>query len=292
MPNPVERFSSQIGKVEASLYADLNKIANQLNQLSDTELINIIREVNFFQDLLDRGYADAVNGLIDSYGDNLSKIVKEARKRGIRDIGGATVNQLELLQELDTRTLLGNANLFSERLTNELFSGIVSGENIGSIIKRLSETVPLATHQLNVAAYDSFRQFDDLSRYKVFEGADVTWTYVGPMDELTRDACADTILNEPSTGYTESEVKSSKTPFGERGGFNCRHSWMIHESPNKVEETVFTPGKGLPKKYKNFKTTDLNKTQLKQYGRLSKFRSTKRITGQQFTDGLIRILNK
>ena len=228
MPNPVERFSSQIGKVEASLYADLNKIASQLNQLSDTELINIIREVNFFQDLLDRGYADAVNGLIDSYGDNLSKIVKEARKRGIRDIGGATVSQLELLQELDTRALLGNANLFSERLTNELFSGIVSGESISSIVKRLSETVPLATHQLNVAAYDSFRQFDDLARYKVFEGADVTWTYIGPSDNRTREACRKTIENEPKGGYTEEKVAASDTPFGVRGGFNCRHSWMVH----------------------------------------------------------------
>mgnify|MGYP003634436908 FL=1 len=28
-------------------------------------------------------------------------------------------------------------------------------------------------------------------------------------------------------GYTESEVNSSETPFGIRGGFNCRHSWQI-----------------------------------------------------------------
>ena len=227
MPDPVERFSSQIGRVEASLYADLNKIATQLNQLSDTELINIIREVNFFQDLLDRGYADAVNGLIDSYGDNLSKIVKEARKRGIRDIGGATVSQLELLQELDTRALLGNANLFSERLTNELFSGIVSGESIGSIVKRLSESVPLATHQLNVAGYDSFKQFDDLARYKVFEGADVTWTYIGPLDDRTSEACRKTIEDEPNGGFSVDKLPSD-TPFVVRGGFNCRHSWMVH----------------------------------------------------------------
>ena len=228
MPNPVERFSSQIGKVEASLYADLNKIASQLNQLSDTELINIIREVNFFQDLLDRGYADAVNGLIDSYGDNLSKIVKEARKRGIRDIGGATVSQLELLQELDTRALLGSAKSFSDRLTNELFSGIVSGESIGSIVKRLSET-KLLPHQLNVAVYDSFKQFDDLARYKVFEGADVTWTYDGPFDDKTRDACRKTIENEIEDGpYTEEKAAASGTPFGVRGGFNCRHSWLVY----------------------------------------------------------------
>jgi len=184
--------------------------------------------VNNFTDLLTFGYADAVNGLIDSYGDNLSKIVKEARKRGIRDIGGATVSQLELLQELDTRTLLGSAKSFSDRLTNELFSGIVSGENISSIVERLSET-KLLPHQLNVAVYDSFKQFDDLARYKVFEGADVTWTYDGPFDDKTRDACRKTIENEIEDGpYTEEKAAASGTPFGVRGGFNCRHSWLVY----------------------------------------------------------------
>ena len=229
MPDPVERFASQIQRVEAALYADLTKVANQLRSLSDTELINTLRELNLFQDLLDRGYADAVNGLIDSYGDNLSRIVKEARKRGIRDIAGGTVSQLELLQELDTRRLLGNLSEYADRLTNALFSGIVSGESIGLIIKRLSETVPLATHQLNVAAYDSFRQFDDLARYRVFEGANVRWEYVGPVDDRNRDVCRATIENQPSKGYTEAQVKSSNTPFGIRGGFNCRHEWMVYE---------------------------------------------------------------
>ena len=229
MPDPVERFASQIQRVEAALYADLTKVANQLSSLSDTELINTLRELNLFQDLLDRGYADAVNGLIDSYGDNLSRIVKEARKRGIRDIAGATVSQLELLQELDTRRLLGNLSEYADRLTNALFSGIVSGESIGLIIKRISETGPLATHQLNVAAYDSFRQFDDLARYRVFEGANVRWEYVGPVDDRNRDVCRETIENQPSKGYTEAQVKSSNTPFGIRGGFNCRHEWMVYE---------------------------------------------------------------
>ena len=28
-------------------------------------------------------------------------------------------------------------------------------------------------------------------------------------------------------GYTEEQVLSSDTPFGFRGGFNCRHSWEV-----------------------------------------------------------------
>ena len=102
MPDPVETFASQIGKLETALFADLNKIAQRLDSLSDTELITVIRELNFFQELLDRGYEEAVNGLMDAYEGQLSSIVKEARDRGIRTIKGATVEQLDLLQEFDT----------------------------------------------------------------------------------------------------------------------------------------------------------------------------------------------
>lgn len=223
----MEQFSSQIGKLETALFADLGKIAQRLDRLSDTELITMIRELNFFQELLDRGYTEAVNGLMDAYEGQLSTIVSEARKRGIGTIKGATVAQLELLQELDTRALLGNANAFANTLTEGLFSGIIAGESPSSIVSRLTETVNLETHQLNVAVHDGFRKFDDIARHKVFEGEDVRWTYVGPVDDRTRDICMDTISNEPAKGYTENEVLTSNTPFGDRGGFNCRHSWMV-----------------------------------------------------------------
>lgn len=223
----MEQFSSQIGKLETALFADLGKIAQRLDRLSDTELITMIRELNFFQELLDRGYTEAVNGLMDAYEGQLSTIVSEARKRGIGTIKGATVAHLELLQELDTRALLGNANAFANTLTEGLFSGIIAGESPSSIVSRLTETVNLETHQLNVAVHDGFRKFDDIARHKVFEGEDVRWTYVGPVDDRTRDICMDTISNEPAKGYTENEVLTSNTPFGDRGGFNCRHSWMV-----------------------------------------------------------------
>jgi len=61
----------------------------------------------------------------------------------------------------------------------------------------------------------------------VFKGADVKWIYMGPQDAFTRDECQSTKDNEPKDGYTESEASSSDTPFGTRGGFNCRHSWEI-----------------------------------------------------------------
>lgn len=80
---------------------------------------------------------------------------------------------------------------------------------------------------MNVAVDTAIKTFDDTARYQVFKGQDVRWTYFGVLDDRTRDICRETIENEPAEGYTEEEVNNSKTPFGFRGGFNCRHSWTL-----------------------------------------------------------------
>ena len=218
---------SQIRNIENKLLDDLKAIAKGMDKLTDTELVAIARELDFFQELLDRGYTNAVNGLMEAYEGKIEDIAKEATKRGIATIQSATIEQIQLLQDLEAESLLGKATTYANDLKDGLFKGIVSGERPSQIVARLAETINLETHQLNVSVNDGIRQFDDLARHKVFEGEDVRWTYVGPLDATTRDICRETIANEPTKGYTEAQVNSSATPFGVRGSFNCRHSWMV-----------------------------------------------------------------
>ena len=218
---------SQIQNIENKLLDDLKTIARGMDKLSDTELVAIARELDFFQELLSRGYTNAVNGLMEAYEGKIEDISKEAKKRGITAIQGATIEQIQLLQDLEAENLLGKATTYANELKDGLFKGIVSGERPSQIVARLADTIKLETHQLNVSVTDGIRQFDDVARHKVFEGEDVRWTYVGPLDATTRDECQSTLNDEPTKGYTESEVNASATPFGVRGGFNCRHSWMI-----------------------------------------------------------------
>ena len=217
----------QIQNVEKRLLNDLQVIAQRMDTLTDTELVAIAKELDFFQELLDSGYTNAVNGLMEAYEDQIADIATEAARRGITTVQGATIEQLQLLQDLEAENLLGKATTYANDLKDGLFKGIVSGERPSQIVARLSETINLETHQLNVSVTDGIRQFDDVARHKVFEGEDVRWTYVGPLAATTRDECQSTLSGEPAKGYKEAQVNSSNTPFGVRGGFNCRHSWMI-----------------------------------------------------------------
>ena len=279
---------TQIKNVEKRLLDDLRRVAQELDKFSDTELIQIARELDFFQELLDKGYSNAVNGLMEAYESDLSKIKEEATRRGVKQVAGASVAQLQLLQDLEVESLLGKASVYANDLKDGLFKGIISGERPSAIVNRLAETINLETRQLNVAVADGIRQFDDLATQKVFEDIEVRWTYTGPMDERTRDICLDTILNEPPNGYTEAQVRSGKTPFGTRGGINCRHKWNVWESPNKTTEPMQQAK--LPKQFKGLRTSDLNKGQLNKYSKLARLRSARKIDNQEWTEGLKRIL--
>ena len=117
--------------------------------------------------------------------------------------------------------------MYADELQMQLFRGVYAGMSPNAIAASLTSTT-LASHQLNVIAYDGLKSFDDMARYKTFQGQDVRWIYVGPNDSVTRPECQSTLGNSKNeTGYTESEASSSDTPFGIRGGFNCRHSWRL-----------------------------------------------------------------
>ena len=225
MPNvqpAVDRFINEIERLERKFEKDLNKLVVQLSRMSDTEVIRATRELNFFQELTNSGYGKALDNFDESYAVMLQAAIREGNKRGIPALAGASVESLEVLKDMDFERLLGRASIYSNELEIQLFGGV----NPKTISDNLINT-RLASHQLNVVAYDGLKIFDDMARYKVFEGQDVKWVYIGPQDANTRDECRATKDNEPKEGYTESEVGSSDTPFGVRGGFNCRHSWMV-----------------------------------------------------------------
>jgi|TARA_R110000824_G_scaffold176830_2_gene355980 hypothetical protein len=230
MPDNIEStvnsFMSNIEKIENELKDDLEKLAYKMKDMTDTEILLTTQRLNFLQELVDKGYGKEINNLMDNYDVLLANAVKEAKKRGIAPLKSETVQALQQLKDLNTEALLGRASSYSNNLKNLLFSNIYSGSSINSIVAQLGET-SLATHQLNVAVNTGLRQFSDFSRYNIFKGENVKWTYVGTQDKRTRPACVSTHNNEPSKGYTEEQVQGSGTPFGIRGGFNCRHSWMV-----------------------------------------------------------------
>ena len=222
----VNSFVKDIEKLERKFQGRLRTVVRGLGAMSDSQLITAVGQLNLFNEIIDQGYGDALNNLDAEYEKILAQAVAEATRRGLTPLGGAGLQGLETLKDLNTAELLGSARAYSNRLTTSIFQNLYVGVSINDTISAL-EGIPLADYQLNTATYTSIKTFDDTARYKVFEGLNVRWTYFGPLDSKTRDSCRFTKENEPPNGYTEKQVLDSDTQFGFRGGFNCRHSWEV-----------------------------------------------------------------
>ena len=236
MPDPVKIFEKEILALETKFYNDIAKILGRLEGASTTAIIQALQQFDFFQHLQDIGYTSSVAKINAEMLRATRKIGKEAASRGINPIKGGTVQDLTTLAQVETDILLGHAEQFATRLKTGLFEGIIGGRPFNQIVAELRETIPLQTHQLNVAVNDGIRSYESLARAKAFEGEDVLWIYSGPFDNVTRDVCRDTLSNPlNSTGFTEEQVNDTATPFGSRGGFNCRHDWLIFETEAATE---------------------------------------------------------
>tara|TARA_R110002167_G_scaffold117312_4_gene293227 strand:+ start:2149 stop:2841 length:693 start_codon:yes stop_codon:yes gene_type:complete len=229
MPNvqaSVDSFIDEIKAIENSFDKDLAKLAVTLKNATETEVINATRQLDFLQELQKKGLGTALDNFDAEYTKMLQIAINEANKRGIPAFAGASVEGLEVLRDINYQRLLGTFKEYSEGIKYGLFRGVYANASISTIKESLAQT-GMVSRQLNLIAYDGLKIFDDMSRYKAFQGQNVRWTYIGPQDAFTRDECQSTKDNEPKDGYTESEASSSDTPFGIRGGFNCRHSWQI-----------------------------------------------------------------
>ena len=222
----VNSFIKDVEKLERKYQSSLKTVVRSLGAMTDTELIVAMGQLNLFNEIVQQGYGDALNGLERDYEKLLAQAVAEANRRGVTALSGAGLQGLETLKDLNTEQLLGSASVYSNRLTTSIFQNLYAGFSVNDTIKAL-EGIGLADYQLNTATYTSIKTFDDTARYKVFEGQNVRWTYFGPLDSKTTYTCRATKENEPKEGYTEEQVLSSDTPFGFRGGFNCRHSWEV-----------------------------------------------------------------
>ena len=230
MASASENFMSALGGIQNKLNDQLPTLAGRLSRLSDDELAVLARELDFFQELNRLGYSNALNELMNEYDNTASKVFEQARSRGLQ-VQVATAQNLELIKELDATTLLGRARDFSSRYKSELLRGVIAGESGRQIANRLTTTIgtELTSANLNLIVNDSFAKFSNSATFKAFADEPQTrYRYVGILDNNTRDICREVLEDsQNSQGYTMEEIFDLPVGFDDRGGFNCRHDWVV-----------------------------------------------------------------
>jgi len=194
--------------------------------------------------------ADAIINEYDEIVKEYQKIVKRlpvARKfKVLQKTDLEIINQLKFLSFSGFEDI---ANTFLDTISNEVYQSALIGKPFNEMVKNISGAINGIYQRSNAdilgnnmrkyssqIAHDSVMQFDGkFTKYKGDQLGVKQYKYSGTRIDTTRDFCARNIgrvfTDEEARRLWENDRwkgKSGSDPFVDRGGYRCRHSWIVY----------------------------------------------------------------
>ena len=237
MPDYVDNYMNDLSSIQDELMDRLRLLIPRLQELNSRELIEVARGIDFVKEMDNLGLSGALESLYKSFDGEIEATIRRAAQLGIPGISTVNLESVELMRLLKFEELGKDYLKFASNLKTELFRGIISGTPAKDLSARLFESFGkdkiLTSAQTRVVVNDSFARLSNATTGEVFKDADVLFQYVGPLDDVTRPECQ-SVLGDPqnAVGYRLDELP---LPIDERGGWNCRHDWVVVESQEMAQ---------------------------------------------------------
>jgi hypothetical protein len=242
-PNGSAEFGRLLAKIVKQMSAQM-AAALKSGALSNGEAGAEIRFMASFYPELERimlqsGYTELVSKLKDDYPDLINDL-KAVHKYS--EVPLAFVKS-------DATVLTSLSTIFNKRFENigkeavqavydRLTQSVLAGASESKMIALIRDTLDsklqrYATTYYNTARKDFMQQAELLSAENNRIGdEELYFEYVGPLDNVTRDACI-SLLENPY--YTEAEMLEAEAATADERAYNCRH-WFQQISRSTFED--------------------------------------------------------
>ena len=227
-------LESELQQLEDRFIAQLK----MFDDLSNAERISLAVQEDFFERLQKLGLSHILQQLQFEYAD----IIKEIATYKPEGIAPIQYEELQTLTDLDTRSLLGQAQSYSSQFQSSLIKGFVAGETTEQVASRL-DSIGLTSNQTIAAITTARDQFQASVMAHVFsDSPEVKFVLAGPVDAKTRCQCKAIMTHQPKDGLTKEEIDggawtrlakehcpkfTGDYTYVGRGGYNCRHFIQI-----------------------------------------------------------------
>ena len=131
-------YTKEIENIQQQLLDKLDNLVSGLQQLSDTELIQIAKQIDFFEEMDKLGYGKLINKVGQTYDDEIAKIYAQLSEKQLESVPAASIQTLTELKNFELDYLRGNAKQYAEQLKTAMLRGIITGETNRQIINRIS----------------------------------------------------------------------------------------------------------------------------------------------------------
>lgn len=222
-------YNKEIANIQEQLLDKLDNLVVGLGQVTDTELMQIAKQIDFFAEMETLGFTKLMNRVGKTFDDEIARVFGELSKRELGAVSVASIETLKELKKFEMTYLTNGVRQYSDQLKTAMLRGIITGETNAQIMAGLQTGFGvgnfISSSETSFLINDAFSRFSNTSRAKAFEEfPDIKFQYIGPSDNKTRDVCQRALQEPP---LTREEINSlGYIDFGNRGGYNCRHDWV------------------------------------------------------------------
>jgi len=216
------------------LLKEFNKEFDKLAYTAQKKILHFFRTgtiTEAFQfDLFDN-YDALVSEFVSKYAEVVTFTADIAKEIGYKfALTEDAINKLEAIQALDHRKFLNMAADYTIDLQLFALRSELEGKSLDEVKQGTFEQLSAFKRNITAEAQTGIAIADAMIKKDFYEQAGIEkFVYLGPYDNKTRSDCEHTLLSDKQkTGWTMADISSSKTPFIERGGWNCRHEWVAY----------------------------------------------------------------
>ena len=222
-------YNKEIENIQQQLIDKLDNLVVGLGRVTDTELMQIAKQIDFFAEMEALGFTKLMNRVGKTFDDEIARVFAELSKRELGQVSAASIDALRELKNFEMTYLTNGVRQYSDLLKTAMLRGIITGESNIQIMNNINSTFGVGTYisssETSFLINDAFSRFSNTSRAKAFEEfPEVKFQYIGTSDNKTREVCQRALQEPP---LTREEIDAlGYVDFANRGGYNCRHDWV------------------------------------------------------------------
>ncbi len=222
-------YNKEIENIQQQLIDKLDNLVIGLGRVTDTELMQIAKQIDFFAEMEALGFTKLMNRVGKTFDDEIARVFAELSKRELGQVSAASIDALRELKNFEMTYLTNGVRQYSDQLKTAMLRGIITGESNIQIMNNINNTFGIGTYisssETSFLINDAFSRFSNTTRAKAFEDfPEVKFQYIGTSDNKTREVCQRALQEPP---LTREEIDAlGYVDFANRGGYNCRHDWV------------------------------------------------------------------
>jgi len=222
-------YNKEIENIQQQLIDKLDNLVIGLGKVTDAELMQIAKQIDFFTEMEALGFGKLMNKVGKTYDDEIARVFAELSKPELRKVSAVSIDALRELKNFEMTYLTNGVRQYSDQLKTAMLRGIITGESNIQIMNNINNTFGIGTYisssETSFLINDAFSRFSNATRAKAYEEfPDIKFKYIGTNDDKTRDVCKRALKLSP---LTRKEIDAlGYVSFTDRGGYNCRHDWV------------------------------------------------------------------